>query len=149
MRGTEFLTGQGLGNQFFCYVSSRCLAIDNGCEFGTAGQNRFANNIHSCKGSYFVDIDLGSQISHIDDYTIYHEAERRIRYPFSRHDRTYGCSVACADPFLIGEIPDHTLIYGNLQDERYFKSHKNEICQWLKIRLEYDNYQRVFSYFYK
>ena len=52
MIGTEFLKGQGLGNQLFCYVTARCIAIDNNVEFGTASQKNFANNIHSNKGMY-------------------------------------------------------------------------------------------------
>ena len=34
MIGTEFLDGQGLGNQLFCYVSTRAIATDAGVEFG-------------------------------------------------------------------------------------------------------------------
>lgn len=55
MIGTEFLKGQGLGNQLFCYVTARCIAIDNNVEFGTASQENFANNIHSNKGMYFYE----------------------------------------------------------------------------------------------
>ena len=36
MIGTEFIDGQGLGNQLFCYVTARAVALENGCEFGTA-----------------------------------------------------------------------------------------------------------------
>lgn len=46
MIGTEFIKGQGLGNQLFCYVSVRCIAKDLGYGFGTAGQEQLAVNIH-------------------------------------------------------------------------------------------------------
>ena len=59
MIGTEFINGQGLGNQLFCYVTARAVALENGYEFGTAGQERFAVNIHSDRGMYFMDVDLG------------------------------------------------------------------------------------------
>ena len=59
MIGTEFLDGQGLGNQLFCYVTARAIAEENGYEFGTAGQECFAVNIHSNRGMYFMDVDLG------------------------------------------------------------------------------------------
>ena len=49
MIGTEFLQGQGLGNQLFCYVSARCIAEDLGADFATAGQEQLAVNIHSKK----------------------------------------------------------------------------------------------------
>lgn len=57
MIGTEFLKGQGLGNQLFCYVTARCIARELGAEFGTAGQEQLAVNIHSKKGMYFMDMD--------------------------------------------------------------------------------------------
>ncbi len=141
MIGTEFLKGQGLGNQLFCYVSARCFAIDHGCRFGTAGQHEFANNIHSNRGLYFMDLYLGEQIDCTEDYRIYHEAEHRIKYPFSRHDMTYGCSIGGADPLLLDRIPDNTLVYGNLQDEKYFLKHRNEICNWLKLKPEYNDFR--------
>ena len=62
MIGTEFLKGQGLGNQLFCYVTARCIAKERGCAFGTAGQEQLAVNIHSKKGMYFMDLDLGERI---------------------------------------------------------------------------------------
>lgn len=63
MVGTEFINGQGLGNQLFCYVTARVVAEENGYEFGTAGQERFAVNIHSDRGMYFMDMDLGKRIN--------------------------------------------------------------------------------------
>ena len=63
MIGTEFIKGQGLGNQLFCYVTARAIAQENGYEFGTAGQEKFAVNIHNDKGMYFMDVDLGHPIS--------------------------------------------------------------------------------------
>ena len=62
MIGTEFLKGQGLGNQLFCYITARCIAKERGCAFGTAGQEQLAVNIHSKKGMYFMDMDLGERI---------------------------------------------------------------------------------------
>ena len=62
MIGTEFLKGQGLGNQLFCYITARCIAKERGCAFGTAGQEQLAVNIHSKKGMYFMDLDLGERI---------------------------------------------------------------------------------------
>ena len=63
MIGTEFIKGQGLGNQLFSYVSARCIARDLGYGFGTAGQDQLAVNIHSKKGMYFMDMDLGVPIT--------------------------------------------------------------------------------------
>lgn len=140
MVGTEFLQGQGLGNQLFCYVSARCIASDLGVTFATAGQEQLAVNIHSKKGMYFMDMELGEPITDKADFKLYHEKEQRLYLKNSVHDMTHGCYVAGADEELY-HITDDTLIYGNLQAERYFHHHKEEIRQWLKVKEEYDSYE--------
>lgn len=140
MIGTEFIKGQGLGNQLFCYVSARCIAMDLGYEFGTAGQELLAVNIHSRKGMYFMDMELGTPIRDKEKYRIYQEKESRIFRKNSVHDMTHGCYVADADEGIY-KIEDDTLIYGNLQAEQYFLSHKKEIREWLKVKKEYDSYE--------
>jgi hypothetical protein len=44
MVGTEFIKGQGLGNQLFCYVSARCIARDLGYE--VEKEKRYKTNKH-------------------------------------------------------------------------------------------------------
>ena len=80
MVGTEFINGQGLGNQLFCYVTARVVAEENGYEFGTAGQERFAVNIHSNRGMYFMDMDLGKRITEEEKrrFQIYNDKEERL-----------------------------------------------------------------------
>ena len=143
MVGTEFLQGQGLGNQLFCYVSARCIAEDLGYTFGTAGQEQLAVNIHSKKGMYFMDMDLGIPISEKEKeqvYQAYREKEKRLYLKSCAHDMTHGCYVAGADEDIY-KIKDHTLLYGNLQAERYFVRHKEEIGKWLEVKEPYDSYQ--------
>lgn len=140
MVGTEFLQGQGLGNQLFCYVAARCIAKDLGYEFGTAGQEQLAVNIHSKKGMYFMDMELGTPIEDAGQFQVYNEKEERLFINSCVHDMTQGCYVAGADE-KIYDIPDDTLIYGNLQAERYFLHHREEIKQWLKVKDEYDSYE--------
>ena len=138
MIGTEFLKGQGLGNQLFCYVSARCIAKDLGYEFGTAGQKELAVNIHSQKGMYFMDMDLGKSIDNPEAYTRYDEKEVRLYVNNSVHDLLHGCYVA-GDDKDIYKISDNTLLYGNLQAASYVEKHREEICQWLKVKPEYDD----------
>lgn len=140
MVGTEFIKGQGLGNQLFCYVSARCIAMDLGYEFGTAGQEQLAVNVHSKKGMYFMDMDLGTPIEDAGRYQAYYEKEKRIYRKNSVHDMIHGCYVADMDEDIYG-IGDDTLLYGNLQAEQYFLSHKKEIAKWLKVKEEYDSYE--------
>lgn len=142
MIGTEFISGQGLGNQLFCYVTARAVALENGYEFGTAGQERFAVNIHSDRGMYFMDVDLGQVIPEEDKkkFKIYHDAEDRLYLGNSRHDLTHGCYVSGADPG-IHRVEDNTLIYGNMQDESYFIKYLPQVREWLKVKPEYDSYE--------
>ena len=142
MIGTEFIDGQGLGNQLFCYVTARAVALENGYEFGTAGQERFAVNIHSDRGMYFMDVDLGHPISEEDkkNYNVYHDAETRLYIGNSGHDLTHGCYVAGADTG-IHHVADNTLIYGNMQDESYFVKYLPQVREWLKVKPEYDSYE--------
>lgn len=145
MIGTEFLKGQGLGNQLFCYVTARCIAKELGCEFGTAGQEQLAVNIHSKKGMYFMNMDLGEVIRDRDDMAAkglsrYDEKEVRFFMGTAVHDMTHGCYVTGADVAL-HSLPDNTLIYGNMQDESYFGKYRDDIREWLKVMPEYDSHE--------
>lgn len=140
MVGTEFLKGQGLGNQLFCYVAARCIAADLGYEFGTAGQEQLAVNIHSRKGMYFMDMDLGAPITDVTGMDIYKEADKRLYIRNCAHDMSYGCYVADADEGVY-QISDNTLLYGNLQAQRYFIAHREEVREWLKVKEKYDSYE--------
>ncbi len=142
MIGTEFIDGQGLGNQLFCYVTARAVALERGCEFGTAGQERFAVNIHSDRGMYFMDMDLGHAITKEEkkNFRIYHDVEERLYIGNSAHDLTHGCYVAGADPG-IHQVEDNTLIYGNMQDESYFIKYLPQVREWLKVKPAYDSYE--------
>lgn len=138
--GTEFLQGQGLGNQLFCYVSARCIAQDLGAEFVTAGQNQLAVNIHSKKGMYFMDMEQGACVSDKEEFHIYQEKEERRYQRSCVHDMLHGCYTAGADE-AVYQLEEDTLIYGNLQAQRYFIHHKEEIRQWLRVREEYDSHE--------
>lgn len=137
---TELLKGQGLGNQLFCYISTRCLALEKGWDFSILNREILANNIHSNKGMYFMDLDCGIECEKESFSNIYHEKEDRIHIGNSVHDIEHGCYITGADNKLF-ELKDTTLIYGNLQDEAYFSKYKEQIKQWMKIRPEYDNRQ--------
>lgn len=141
MIGTKLTKGQGLGNQLFCYVTTRCIAIDNGYDFSILGRETMANNIHSDCGLYFMDLDYGCE-SNIGDFPLsYQEKDDRLFAPNSTHDALlYGACVSDADEELL-HVSDGTLISGIMQSERYFLHHKEEICRWLKVKDEYDCYE--------
>ncbi len=140
MIGTEFLDGQGLGNQLFVYVTARAIAQEKGVPFGTAGRECFANNIHSRRGMYFMDIDLGEEITPEQKARMkrFDDDDTRLFLGNSRHDLTHGCYISGAKP-SIHDVEDDTLLYGNLQDESYFGRYREEIREWLKVKPEADS----------
>lgn len=140
MLGTELLKGQGLGNQLFCYVTTRCIALKNGYEFSILGREQLGNNIHSQKGLYFMKLDLGVPSQKGDYSEQYWEKEDRLFLPNSKHDLTHGAYITGVDEAILN-IKDNVLIGGNLQAEDYFKEYKDEIKKWLKVEPEYDSYK--------
>ena len=142
MIGTEFIEGYGLGNQLFCYVTARCIAMERGCEFGTANQQQLGNVFHSHRGMYFMDIDLGKEITEDMKKSYHHfeDADDRLYIGSSVHDMNNGCYIIGANP-AIHQVPDNTLLYGNMQDESYFEKYRQEIRQWLHVRPEADSHE--------
>ena len=51
----------------------------------------------------------------------------------------HGCDVRGYDTNLVN-VPDNTLIFGNMQDEKYFIHNKKLVKYWLKVKPEYDTY---------
>ncbi len=137
MIGTELLKGQGLGNQLFCYITARCIALDNGYEFAALGSETMANNIHSDCGLYFVDLDYGKDAKKEDFQTEYWEKEDRLFLGNSSHDLEHGAYVTGVDEDMLHPT-DGTLLMGNMQDEHYYIAHREEIKEWLKVKEEYD-----------
>lgn len=140
MIGTELLKGQGLGNQLFCYVTTRCIALRNGYEFSILGSETLANNIHSSCGLYFMDLDFGVPSKKKDYKREYWEKEDRLFLPNSKHDLTHGAYVTGTDEALLN-IEDNVLIGGNMQAEDYYIEYKDQIKQWLKVKPEYECFE--------
>ncbi|MDD3369703.1 MAG: glycosyl transferase [Lachnospiraceae bacterium] len=137
MIGTELLKGQGLGNQLFCYVTTRCIAKRQGLDFSILGSETMANNIHSNCGLYFMDLDYGVPAVKEDFPYFYAEREDRLFLGTSRHDMQHGAYVTGTDEKLLN-APDGTLLFGNMQAEDYYLDYKADIRQWLKVKPEYD-----------
>ncbi len=142
MIGTEFIPGYGLGNQLFFYIVTRCLALEKGVDFGFVNPGQVGNVFHSQKGMYFMDIDMGKEISRekMESFKIYHEQDDRLYLGDSVHDMTHGCYISGADPKLF-EVEDNTIIYGNMQDQSYFEKYRDKIREWLHVREEAESYE--------
>ena len=137
MLGIEVQAGFGLGNQLFFYITTRCIAQDKGYEYSVLDPEHFANNMHSDCGLYFMDLDMG-RLSKKEDYEkVFREKDTRLYAGNSKHDLTHGVYVTDTDRALFA-VEDGTLLYGNLQAEDYFISHKEEIRKWLAVKPEYD-----------
>lgn len=127
---TELLKGQGLGNQLFCYVTTRALAYKKGCDFSILNREILA-------GMYFMDIDCGVETAKDDFNEVLHEKEDRIFLGNSSHDLEHGCYITGADSRFLA-LDRSALLYGNMQDESYFGKYKKEIKEWLRVKPEYD-----------
>ena len=137
MLGIEVQEGFGLGNQLFFYITTRCIAQDKGYEYSVLDPEHFANNMHSDCGLYFMDLDMGRPSKKEDYEKVFREKDTRLYAGNSKHDLTHGVYVTDTDRALFA-VEDGTLLYGNLQAEDYFISHKEEIRKWLAVKPAYD-----------
>jgi len=126
---TEFWKGQGLGNQLACYITTRCIALDNGYEWGIMGKEKFKGN--------FIDLDFGKEI--IGGFTPIEGQEPSILpdgiihyYKEKETINQRGTNVSGYDDFL-KDIPDHTKLDGLMQGVEYFSHRRSEIQDWLKV----------------
>ena len=131
MLATEFLHGQGLGNQLFVYVTTRMLAYKLGYEFGIAGLKDAGDSRVNQKGFYFMDLDYGKEVP-----------QGLTRYDEYRHglwtDPQLRTDIRLTDKNLLS-ISDNHIIYGNLQSEDYFGDRLDLVKRWLKVRDEYEH----------
>ena len=131
MLATEFLHGQGLGNQLFAYVTTRMLAHKLGYDFGIKGLKSAGDSRVNQKGFYFMDLDYGKEVP--DDL---------IRYDEYRHgkltDSWLRTDIRLTDKRLL-RIKDNRIIYGNLQSEEYFGDRLDLVKEWLKVKEEHEH----------
>lgn len=126
---TELYNGQGLGNQLWCYVVTRVIALDKSYDFAIKSPEKF-------KGVAFMKLDFGKPVRGgtgpeggppmtLPDGITHYYAEKKILRPD-------GTDIRVHDPGLIN-IADHTKIDGIMQDEQYILHRKNEIRKWLAV----------------
>jgi len=138
MLATKILKGQGIGNQLFCYVTARSIAHTRGLEFGIKDTGWSGDKRYNQSGFYWFDLDWGQEVP--DDLDTYTEKEVRKKLNTCHHDMTIGCDVRGYDKGLM-DVPDNTMIFGNMQDEKYFHHNKELVKEWLKVKEEYDTYE--------
>lgn len=131
MLATEFIHGQGLGNQLFVYVTTRMLAYKLGYDFGISGLRNAGDSRVNKKGFYFMNLDYGKEVP-----------DELQRYDEYRHglftDSWLRTDIRLTDKNLLS-VQDNTIIYGNLQSEEYFGDNLHLIKEWLKVKVEYEH----------
>lgn len=137
MLATEILKGQGIGNQLFCYVTARSIAHTRGLDFGIKDSGWSGDKRYNQDGFYWFDLDWGQEV--LDGLDVYYEKEVRKKLNTCHHDMTIGCDIRGYDQGLM-DVPDNTMIFGNMQDEKYFHHNKELVKEWLKVKKEYDTY---------
>jgi len=134
MLATEFLHGQGLGNQLFAYVTTRVLARRLGYDFGIKGLQNAGDSRVNKKGFYFMNLDYGKEVP--DDLEIYFE------YRHALHTDEYlRTDLRLTDRNLLS-IPDNHLLHGIFQSEDYFY---NEYKKTLKRKLGKPQRYKLFT----
>nr|MCR5177591.1 alpha-1,2-fucosyltransferase [Lachnospiraceae bacterium] len=118
------------------------IAEEKGVPFCTAGRKNFANNIHSSRGMYFMDVDLGIEVDddQVRKMARFEDADERLFTGNSPHDLTHGCYVSGVKP-SIHDVEDNTLLYGNLQAQNYFAAYTDRLKDWLKVLPEADTHE--------
>ena len=131
MLATEFLHGQGLGNQLFAYVTTRVIARRLGYDFGIKGLQSAGDSRVNKKGFYFMNLDYGKEVP--DNLETYFEYRHAIHT-----DEWLHTDIRLTDKDLLS-IPDNHIIYGNLQSEDYFYDELDLVKEWLKVRIMYEH----------
>jgi hypothetical protein len=112
----------GLGNQLACYITTRCLALDKGYQFGVVYPERF-------KGTFFPNLELPE----VKGFEFDIEGQPPTKMPDGY--KYYRESMANDGDYddAIFNIPDNHIIHGNLQGVKYFEKHREEINRWLEV----------------
>ena len=114
---TPMYNGMGLGNMLANYITTRCLALDKGYEFRVAFPESF-------KDLYLPEVK-GIEVPT--------EGQEPSKLPEGiKYYRESMANNGDYDDFIFN-IPDNYMIHGNLQGEKYFENHKDEIREWLKV----------------
>ena len=131
---TEFYKGQGLGNQLWCYITTRIIAKKNGYKFGIQSPDKF-------KGLDFMNIDFGEKVvggipgidaempTKLPDSITNYYKEKASIHPLN------GSDIRIRDQKLI-EVLDNTKIDGYMQDSEYVLPYRDDIRTWLKVKPE-------------
>lgn len=135
MISTEIKDGQGLGNQLFCYVTTRATALRNGVDFSITGTDWLGDKRFNSKGIFWMDLDFGQSA----DNTWLPKYEEKCQRYFTNtcnHDTTIGCDVRTIDKDIL--TLKCAYLSGIMQSEEYFSDFRPQVNSWLKVLPEFD-----------
>ena len=127
---TEFYDGQGLGNQLWLYIATRCKAADLGIGFGIKSPEKF-------KGFSLFDLNFGEQVfggfgpEGGPPVELPHGIENYFRENIIRHPHTGQDITTYSEDW--NSIKPSTKIDGNFQGEKYIERYKDQIKDWLRV----------------
>jgi hypothetical protein len=141
---TEIYNGQGLGNQLWSYIFTKCLARDYNYDFGVQSPYKFkGHNLFLNITEQMGDVEVkggsgpeGGPPTKLPEGIDHYYKERQINHPI------YGCNISPIDVNLF-RLPPNTKIDGYFQAESYIEHRKDKIKDWLKINPEY--YEEKYS----
>ena len=125
---TPIFTGQGLGNQLACIITTKVLALDRGFDFKVVYPERF-------KGHFFKHLELPE----IKGFEFPVEGQPPTLMPlgftYYREKSVRNAQNDDISPYdeSLQQIGDNTCLHGLLQGEDYFKHRLNEIREWLEV----------------
>lgn len=138
MIAVKFHKGQGLGNQLFCYVTTKSIAYDKKLDHCIFNIENIGAPRWNSKGLYFMDVPLNESNLNESNFVVLHEKELRLFSKDNVHDKNIGCDIRGFDKNLMKASP-FTIIEGIMQDEKYFLHNKTQIKKWLKVKDEFES----------
>ena len=127
---TDFLKGQGLGNQLWVYAAVRGISKNLKMEFNIGGEEYF-------KGSSFLELNLAeSDIAQKQPFNLFKEKQYfdpELQYYASDYDRR------------VESLGVNTYIEGLFQSEKYFYEFSDFLSDWISLSDTMKDYSQQFS----
>jgi hypothetical protein len=127
---TNFLDGQGLGNQLWVYATVRSLAKKLGMPYSIEGKNSF-------KGYSFLEISLSDSIDKDFDRSYIFKEQQFFDQELQYFATDYDARVE--------KLQENTLIEGYFQSEKYLYEFNDSLSDWIPLSDAMKEYSQQFS----
>jgi len=127
---TNFLDGQGLGNQLWVYATVRSLAKKLGMPYSIEGINSF-------KGDSFLEISLSDSIDKDFDRSYIFKEQQFFDQELQYFATDYDARVE--------KLQENTWIEGHFQSEKYLYEFNDSLSDWIPLSDAMKEYSQQFS----